>query len=119
MAAGGMRALNEGVLLGDCSWKICWNSYALGVWSHAAQHSYSAGSTSQHLPMSETIPATLQWVPKENIPAIAIGTITMISVYLNLFNINLTAWFAAVILDGQPAKLATLPMMLPSITILG
>ena len=43
MAAGGMRALNEGVLLGDCSWKFCWNTYALGVWSHAAQHAYSAG----------------------------------------------------------------------------
>ena len=76
-------------------------------------------SMSQHLPMSETILATLWWLPKENNPAIATGMMTMISVYLNLFNINLTAWFAAVILDGQPAKLATLPMMLPSIIILG
>ena len=73
MAARGMRSLNEGVLLGDFSWKFCWNSYALGVWSHAAQHTYSAGSTSQHLTMSEAIPAALQWAPKENIPAVAIG----------------------------------------------
>ena len=43
----------------------------------------------------------------------------MISVYLNLFNINLTAWFSAMILDGHAAKLATLPMMLPPTTLLG
>ena len=43
----------------------------------------------------------------------------MISVYLNLFNINLTAWFSAMILDGHAAKLATLSMMLPPTTLLG
>ena len=95
IAAGGVRSLNEGVLLMDLSWKFCWNVYALGVWSHAAQHSYSAGSTSQHLPRSEAIPAALQWAPKENIPAVAIGMITMISVYLYVFNIDLTKWFSA------------------------
>ena len=95
IAAGGVRSLNEGVLLMDFSWIFCWNVYALGVWSHAAQHSYSAGSTSQHLPRSEAIPAALQWAPKENIPAVAIGMITMISVYLYVFNIDLTKWFSA------------------------
>ena len=43
----------------------------------------------------------------------------MISVYLNLFNINLTAWFSAMILDDHAAKLATLSMMLPPTTLLG
>ena len=73
IAAGIMTSLNDGMFLGNFSWKFCCNSCALGVWSHAAQHSYSAGSTSQHLPMSEAIPAALQWAPKENIPAVAIG----------------------------------------------
>ena len=112
IAAGGVRFLNEGVLLGDFSWKICWNGYALGMWSHAAQHFYSAGSSSQHLPRSEAIPTALQWAPKENIPAVAIGLITMISVYLHVFNIDLTTWFSAVILDGHAAGLATVPIVL-------
>ena len=119
IAAGGVRALNEGVLLGDFSWKFCWNGYALGVWSHAAQHSYSAGSTSQHLPRSEAIPAALQWAPKENIPAVAIGMVTMISVYKYVFSIDLTSWFSAVILDGHAAGLATIPVVLPPTTLLG
>ena len=45
--------------------------------------------------------------------------ITMISVYLNVFNTNLPIWFSAMIWDDHTGRLATLPMMLPPTTLLG
>ena len=36
IAAGGVRSLHVGELLGDFSCKFGWNGYALGVWSHVA-----------------------------------------------------------------------------------
>ena len=119
VAAGGVRSLKQGVLLGDFSWKFCCNGYAVGLWAQAAQHSYSLGTSSQHLPKSEAIPAAYQWAPKENIPAVALGLVTMISVYLKVFNIDLTTWFSAVILDGHAAGQATVEMVLRPGTLLG
>ena len=118
VGAGGVKSLKQGVLLGDFSWKCCYSGYAMGLWAQASQHSYSAGTSSQHLPKSEAIPAAHQWAPKESIPAVALGLITMISVYLRVWNIDLTAWFSAVILDGHAAGQATVEMVLPG-TLLG
>ena len=95
LAVGGVRFLNEGVPVGDFSWNLLLEWLCTGCGSHAAQHSYSAGSTSRHLPRSEAIPA------------------------IYLFNIDLTTWFSAVILDGHAAGLAIVPMVLSPTTLLG
>ena len=39
VGAGGVKSLEQGVLLGDFSWKFCCNGYAVGLWAQAAQHS--------------------------------------------------------------------------------
>ena len=107
------------MLLGDFSWKICRDGYAAGLWAQAAQHSFSLGTSSQHLPKSEAIPAAHQWAPKENIPAGALGLITMIPVYLKVFNIDLTTCFSTVILDSNAAAQATVEVELRPGTLLG
>ena len=119
VAAGGVRSLKEGVLLGDFSWKSTYSGYATGLWAHASQHSYSAGTSSQHLPKSQAIPAAHQWAPKENIHAAAFGLITMISVYMKVWNIDLCTWFSAVILDGLSTGHATVQRVLPKGTLFG
>ena len=95
LAVGGVRFLNEGVPVGDFSWNLLLEWLCTGCGSHAAQHSYSAGSTSRHLPRSEAIPA------------------------IYLFNIDVTTWFFAVILDGHAAGLAIVSMVLSPTTLLG
>ena len=117
IAAGGVRSLKEGVLLGDFSWKSTYSGYATGLWAHASQHSYSAGTSSQHLPKSQAIPAAHQWAPKENVHAAAFGLITMVSVYLKVWNIDLCTWFSAVMLDGFSTGHASVETVLPRGTL--
>ena len=44
-----------------------YSGYAMGLWAQASMHSYSAGSSSQHLPKIESIPMAHQWNPKESV----------------------------------------------------
>ncbi len=81
-------------------------------------HSYSAGSSSQHLPKIESIPMAHQWNPKESIQTVALGLITMISVYKKVWNIDLSKWFSAVTLDDHAARQASIEIILPH-TLLG
>ena len=106
------------MLLGDFSWKCCYSGYAVGLWAHASMHSYSAGSSSQHLPKIESIPMAHQWNPKESIHTVALGLITMISVYKNVWDIDLSKWFSAVILDDHAAEQASIQIILPH-TLIG
>ena len=118
VGAGGVKSLKQGVLLGDFSWKCCYSGYAMGLWAQASMHSYSAGSSSQHLPKIESIPMAHQWNPKESIQTVALGLITMISVYKNVWTSELSKWFSAVILDDHAAEQASIEMILPH-TLLG
>ena len=117
--AGGVKSLKQGVLLGDFSWKCCYSGYAMGLWAQASMHSYSAGSSSQHLPKIESIPMAHQWNPKESIQTVALGLITMISVYKNVWDIDLSKWFSAVILDDHAAEQASIEIIHASWSALG
>ena len=119
MTAERMLSLKPGVLLGDYSFKICRNGYAGSLCAQATQHSFSLGTSSQHLPNSETIPAAHQWASNENIPAGALGLMTMIPVYLKVFNIDLSTCFSTVILDSNAAAQATVEVELRAGTLLG
>ena len=119
IAAGGVRSLKQGVLLGNFSWKSSYSNYATGLWAHASQHSYSAGKSAQHLPKSQAIPAAHQWAPQDNVHAAAFGLITMVSVYLKVWNIDLCTWFSAVMLDGFSTGHASVETVLPSGTLFG
>ena len=119
VAAGGVRSLKQGVLVGDFSWTFCRSGYAAGLRAQAAQHSFTLGISSQHFSKSEAIPAACQWAPKENISAIGLGLVTMTSVYLKVFNIDLTTWFSAVMLDGHAVGQTTFEINLPPGMLLG
>ena len=87
--------------------------------AQVAQHSFTLGTSSHHFPQKEAIPAACQWAPKENIPAIVLGMVTMMSVYLKVFNIDLTTWISAEILDGHAVGQTTFEMKLPPGMLLG
>ena len=119
VAAGGVRSLKQGVLLGDFSWTFCRSGHAAGLRVQAAQHSFNLGISSQSFSKREAIPAACQWAPKENISAIGLGLVTMMSLYLKVFNIDLNTWFSAVLLDGHAVGQTTFEIKLPPLMLLG
>ena len=58
-------------------------------------------------------------LPRRNIPAEALGLITMISEYLQVFNIDLTAKFSTVMLDSHATGQATVEVELRPGALLG
>ena len=60
------------------------------------QHSFTLGTSEHHSPQNEAIPAANQWTPRENIPAIVLGLVTMMSVYLKVLNIDWNTWISAI-----------------------
>ena len=60
------------------------------------QHSFTLGTSAHHFPQNEAIPAANQWTPRENIPAIVLGLVTMMSEYLKVLNIDWNTWISAI-----------------------
>ena len=101
IAAGGVRSFKQGVLLGNFTWMPSYSGYAIGLWAHASQHTYSAGKSAQHLPKSQAIPAAYQWVPRNTMHAEVFGLITLVLSTKNIMALILvhcyqrSCWMAA------------------------
>ena len=70
-------------------------------------------------PRARLSPAAHQWAPQDNVHAAAFGLITMVSVYLKVWNIDLCTWFSAVMLDGFLTGHASVETVLPPRTLFG
>ena len=73
----------------DCCIGVKENSFGKGV---SLQHAFTLGTSSHNFPQKEAIPAANQWTPKENIPAMVLGLVKLMSVYLKVINIDCNTW---------------------------
>ena len=117
IAAGGVRSFKQCVLLGNFTWMPSYSGYAIGLWAHASQHTYSAGKSAQHLPKSQAIPAAYQWVPRNTMHVEAFGLITLVSVYKKHHGIDLGSLLSAVMLDGRLSGHDSIQQVLPPGTL--
>ena len=119
VAAGGVRSLKQGVLLGDLSCKFCRNGFCSGSLGSGCAAFFFFQGHFYIYPRARPSSAAYQWAPQDNRSAVAPGLVRMITVYLKVFNIDLTTWFLAVTLDGYAAGQAIVEMVFRPGTLLG